>query len=228
MTEARENVDDQTKAPDVIASIYKSMSQIIEALNTDNLLLNKQVDKIRNELEFVCNTLAVLKVDTHEISATCTVRSEDLLELKKKLSAIGDLQKHVIETRNMLIQTLDTNIKSVKKELVELRNTKDNIRPYIKTIVEEEVKQYISAMPTLEKRFEALEREQRTVLANHIRKSTIQSRSSALQSDTDNISQLIRDEIHKNTDNAEIRLFMEKIEDNLTQLKARMAELNQN
>ncbi len=224
MADLNDDSSTEERAPDVIASIYKSMSQIIEVLNTDNLLLNRQVDKIRGELEFVCNTLATLKMDTHEISTTCTVRSEDLLELKKKLSAIGDLQKHVVETRNMLIQTLDVNIKSIKKELGELRNTKDNIRPYIKTIVEEEVKQYISMMPTLERRFEALEREQRTLLANHIRKSTIQARSSALQADADNISQLIKEErLSANTD---IRAFMEKIEEDINRLKLRMAELN--
>ncbi len=215
------NQVEDPKAPDVIQSIYKSMSQIIEALNTDNAMLNQQVNKIRGDLEFVCNTLATLKLDTQEMSSTCNVRSDDLVELKKKISAIGDLQKHVVETRNMLIQTLDANIKTIKKELIELRSNRDNIRPYIKTIVEEEVKQYLSGLPTLEKRFEALEREQRTILANHIRKSTVQSR-------IDGISQLIRDELDKNPIadvnqlREEQRVFIEKIEAYVTQIKAKL------
>lgn len=216
-----ESVSNEPKAPDVIQSIYKSMSQIIEALNTDNLMLNQQVNKIRGDLEFVCNTLATLKLDTQGISSTCNVRGDDLVELKKKIAAIGDLQKHVVETRNMLIQTLDANIKTIKKELIELRSNRDNIRPYIKTIVEEEVKEYLSGLPTLEKRFETLEREQRTILANHIRKSTVQSR-------IDGISQLIRDELDKNPIadvnqlRDEQRIFIEKIEAYVAQIKARL------
>lgn len=225
---------EEEKAPDVIASIYVSMSQIIDALNTDNLLLNKQVNKIRGELEFVCNTLATLKMDTQEISSVCGIRSSDLHELKKKIAAIGDLQKHVVETRNMLIQTLDTNIKSIKKELGELRNTKDNIRPYIKSLVEEEIKQYMSVMPSLEKRLDAFEREQRSVLANHIRKSTIQTRNTALQAETDGIAQMIKDNLNKTQDTTiadisqlkeEQRIFMEKIEGYLLQLKNKIGVL---
>lgn len=219
--------NEETKeTPDVISSIYKSMSQIIEALNTDNLILNQQVNKIRGELEFVCNTLATLKMDTQEISTVCFVRSEDL---KKKITALGDLQKHVIETRNMLIQTLDTNIKSVKKELSELKNNKDNIRPFIKSIVEEEIKQYLASMPVLEKRFEALEREQRTMLANHIRKSVVQSRNTALQAETDNLASIVREEIGKHQNIQDLqqlkeqqRIFMEKVEIYLAQFKEKL------
>lgn len=229
-TQENEETKETPDAPDVISSIYKSMSQIIEALNTDNLILNQQVNKIRGELEFVCNTLATLKMDTQEISTVCSIRSEDLNDLKKKIATLGDLQKHVVETRNILIQTLDTNIKSVKKELLELKNNKDNIRPFIKSIVEEEVKQYLASMPSLEKRFEALEREQRTMLANHIRKSVVQSRNTALQAETDNFASIVREEIGKHQDIQDIhqlkeqqRIFMEKIETYLAQFKEKLA-----
>jgi prefoldin subunit 5 len=120
---------------DVISSIYKSMSQIIEALNTDNVLLNKQVEKIRNELEYVHTTITSLKSDTETISTVCTIRNSDLMELKNKINIIGDLQKHVMDTRNMLIQTLDTNIKAIRKELADLHDTRD----YVKSLVEEEI-----------------------------------------------------------------------------------------
>lgn len=142
------------KAPDVIASIYLSMSKIIEALNTDNLLLNQQVNKIRKELEFVCQALSKLKTHTEEMSATYTnevgqingqietIKTDDLVQLRKKIDAVSSLQKHVIDTRNMLMQTLDSNIKIIKKELSELRNN----RPFIRAIVEEEVKAYLATI----------------------------------------------------------------------------------
>jgi len=192
MSQSENNSDsecEEQKAPDVIADIYKSMSQIIEALNTDNLLLNRQVEKIRGDLEFVCSTLASLKMDAQEISTTCTYRNEDLSDLKKKIHAVSDLQKHVVETRNMLIQTLDTNIKTIKKELTEIRTSRDNMRPYIKVIVEEEIKIHLDR---LEKKFESLERDQRMMLANHIRKSAVQPRV-----ETEIIAQLIREELAK-------------------------------
>lgn len=183
--------DTESEAPDVISSIYKSMSQIIEALNTDNLILNQQVNKIRGELEFVCNTLSTLKIDTQEISSTCLLQSNDL---KKKISALENLQKHVMETRNMLIQTLDVNIKSIKKELSEIKNNKDFFRPFIKSIIDEETKQYASIIHSLEKRFEVIENErenhQKTITNDHIRKSV-------LQTELDNLSKLVYEEFNK-------------------------------
>ncbi len=176
-TEISSDVESPIDAPDVISGIYKSMSQIIEALNTDNLILNQQVNKIRSDLGFVCTTLTSLKTDTQDVSIACTNRNNDLLELKKKIATLSDVQKQVLDTRNMLIQTLDSNIRIIKKELNELKNTRESFRPLIKSIIEEEVKLYLSKLPSIETRFESLEREQRTLLASHIRKSITQSNS---------------------------------------------------
>lgn len=144
--------DENDKAPDVISSIYQSMSKIIEALNTDNLLLNQQINKIRKELEFVCKTLSHLKSNTEEMTNTYinevdiinshikTIRFNELAELRKKIDGISSMQKHIVDTRNMLMQMLDTNMKIIKKEVSELRNNKHIIR----SIVEEEIKEYFS------------------------------------------------------------------------------------
>ncbi len=96
-----EYIDDN--APDVIASIYKSMSQIIEALNTDNVMLNQQIKKLRNELDFVCTSFIELKAHADELT--------------KKIEALSDLKKYMIDTRTALMQALDANNKNIKKEL---------------------------------------------------------------------------------------------------------------
>ena len=129
--------DDAPDSPDVISSIYKSMSQIIEALNADNLILNQQVNKIRSELEYVCNTVTNLKKSTVEISTICTNRTDELNDIKNKIAAFSTVQKNVLETRNMLMQTLDANIKAIKKDITDLRT---NLRPLIVTILDEELK----------------------------------------------------------------------------------------
>ncbi len=139
---------DEHKAPDLIANIYQSMSKIIEALNTDNLLLNRQVDKIRKELEFVCDTLTKLKSNQEEMSVIYAsevgqIKDIDIVELRKKINSISEIQKHVMETRNMLMQTLDANIKTIKKELSELRNEK----PLVRSVIEEEVDAYLRRNP---------------------------------------------------------------------------------
>jgi hypothetical protein len=112
-TSANANIGESTgvkKVPDVINGIYQSMSGIIEALNADNAILNQQVDKLYSLL----------------ISNASTIR-EDLADVKKKTEIIVDLQKQIMDTRNILLQTLDINIKNLKKEL-----STENIRKLIR------------------------------------------------------------------------------------------------
>lgn len=135
---------EEHKAPDLIANIYQSMSKIIEALNTDNALLNHQVNKIRKELDFVCGTITQLRTNQEEMSSIYInevgrIKDIDIYELRKKLSTLAEVQKHVMETRNMLMQTLDINMKVIKKEIAEIRNSK----PLIRSIVAEEISTYL-------------------------------------------------------------------------------------
>lgn len=101
---------DTEKVPDVISGIYQSMSNIIEALNADNAILNQQVDKLHSLL-----------------ISTASAIQEDLADVKKKADAVVDLQKQVMDTRNILLQTLDINMKNIKKEL-----STENIRKLIR------------------------------------------------------------------------------------------------
>lgn len=187
--ETNSDDDSQTDAPpDLISSIYKSMSQIIESLNTDNILINQQINKIRSELEFVCSMVAELKVDT--------VKNDAIVELKKKIAAINDLQKHVVDTRNMLVQTLDTNIKAIKRELSEMRATRDGMRGYIKSTVDEEIRTHMAQMDT---RLSQLEQ------SNAVRRDSIRSEAA-------NIAQIIKADL---SDNPEL---LEKINAHLARL----------
>ena len=99
----------EPQAPDVIASIYKSMSQIIEALNTDNAMLNQQIKKMRNELDFICTSFMELRAENDR--------------LKKELDSLSNTKKYMIDTRTSLMQLLDLNIKTIKKEITKNHET---------------------------------------------------------------------------------------------------------
>ena len=70
----------------VIDNIYKSMSKIIEALTTDNLILSQQIKKIRTELEFVCNTVATMKIDNQDLISAYTNEINSIMEQMQKLT----------------------------------------------------------------------------------------------------------------------------------------------
>jgi hypothetical protein len=141
-----EDSDIEDKAPDVIESIYKSMSKIIESINTDNLIINKQVSKIKSDLLIVCNTVSNIKLNIQEMN-------DEFDKIKKKTNAIPDLQRQAIETRNILLQSIDVNIKAIKKELLDLKTMQNTdayitspelLRAQIKAIIDEEIKIYIN------------------------------------------------------------------------------------
>jgi hypothetical protein len=139
-----ESAASEENAPDVIENIYKSMSKIIEVLTTDHLILNNQVSKIRSELEFICNTIANIKIETRDLSYKFG-------EFKKKLKAVSDIQKQIIETRNTLLQTLEINNKIIKKEISDIKNSYNQtqaemLRAQIKIIAEQEVKAYMMSL----------------------------------------------------------------------------------
>lgn len=105
----------------IIDTIYKTMSQIIETINMDNLILNRQISNAKDDLEH----LKIEGKSLHEKFDKCL---HELSEIKKKLNMIDELQKNVLETRNTLLQTLNLHMKNMKKELCESHLTKDKIR----------------------------------------------------------------------------------------------------
>lgn len=261
-----DSTDDEQPRENVIDTIYKSMSKIIEALNTDNLILNQQVQKIRNELEFVCNTVANMKVENQDLINTYTseinhisdqlqalsehradssIHDEflklqtlvsrlhhDMEALKSENDRIADLQKQMLDMRTMLLQMITSNINNLRKEFSDSRKVKDDVRSTIKLIIAEEMKDYMSKIPSLEQRFEELAREQRLSLAQNIRKSTVQ-RVNSLQTDTVSILDAVRQQIKDTDKSSDIEFlkkqqleFMTRVETLLTAMKTKIEGLS--
>ena len=185
------------------------MSKIIESLNTDNLIINKQLYKLK----------------------------EDLASGKSNVDkSINDLQKNLLDTRSMLMQMINTNIQSIRKDINDTR-MKSNantsaIYPVdlIKNLIKDSISEHTSA---LEKKFDDLAKEQRAYLSQHIRKSTIQ-RVNSLQLDTNVILELIKQqgqETEKATANDVEQLkkqqaeFMSNIEQMVLSIKDKMGKI---
>jgi hypothetical protein len=243
------------------------MSKIVEALNTDNLILNQQVQHIRTDLEFVCSSFAnlhvevqnrgdlyskdlevlagrvseisnklLLNVTNDEIPEQLPFDSKILTEINKKIintqTITSDIQKQIVDTRSLLLRTINTNIASVKKDLDEVRNIKDNLRPYIKSIVTEEVKAYMADMPVIDRKFNDFVREQRASLSQHIRKSTVQ-RVSGLKDETGFLISTIREEIAKTDKSRDIEkikkkqiTFIKNVEDIILGMQKQIEDLH--
>ena len=91
--------------PDLIANIYKTVSQIIESLNTDNELLNNNVVNIRNELLEVKKAIQKLQ---HNIISS---------------------RNALIQTIDNNVKNIKTDIESIKESISDekLRETIRNV-----------------------------------------------------------------------------------------------------
>lgn len=137
----------------------------------------------------------------------------------------------------MLMQVINSNMQTIRKEIIDVKKIKEDVRLHVKNIMTEEVKEYMNTLPSLEKRFEELAKEQRSVLSQHIRKSTIQKVGN-LQIETDSLINMIKQQISDtdkttNTDKtADIELlkkqqidFMTKIEQLVIEMKSKLDKL---
>ena len=128
-------------------------------------------------------------------------------------------------------------MQTIRKEIIDVKKIKEDVRLHVKNIMTEEVKEYMNTLPSLEKRFEELAKEQRSVLSQHIRKSTIQKVGN-LQIETDSLINMIKQQISDtdkttNTDKtADIELlkkqqidFMTKIEQLVIEMKSKLDKL---
>jgi hypothetical protein len=205
--EAEEVFDNEPN--NIIDNIYISMSKIIESLNTDNLLLNLQAKRIHEELEFVCQTIAELKLENQRVvihvenKLANSAHESSIMEIVNKLKSkiegptiikFNDLQKQIIDTRTLLLRTLTTSIGQIKKELMEVCKIKGDLRPQVKSVVAEEVKSYMASMPTLDAKFNNFAKEQRASLSQHIRRSTVH-RVSSMKSENSILITAVRDQI---------------------------------
>jgi len=205
---------------DVIDVIYRSMSKIIEALTTDNLLLNQQLKKVQSDLEFVCNTVAERKSENSNMiinNDLITQLNNDIVTLKNKNT---DLQRQILDTRTLLLRTVNDNIKNIKKDIISIKIT-----------IADEVKKYMSNMPSLESKFEDLAREYRSKLSQHIRKSTVQ-RVNSLQNESSQFISAIQEQMSAINNTADIeqlkteqREFISKMEKMFIQMKEKIDKL---
>lgn len=136
----------------IIGNIYKSMSNIIESLNVNNLLLTHQVNKIKQDLNNITTTMHEIKLNNQEMINTYTSEISSIMEqlenitekenklnnevvkIKKRNYTTLDLQKQILDTRTLLLQAMNNNIKKIKSELNE-----DNLRIYIRDLVNKEI-----------------------------------------------------------------------------------------
>lgn len=121
--------DDQQE--NVIDTIYKSMSKIIEALNADNLILNQQVQKIRSELEFVCNTVADMKVENQDLINTYT---SEINRISDQLQALSDTKNNSsIQDEFLKLQAL---VSKLHQDMELLKSENDRIADLQKQILD--------------------------------------------------------------------------------------------
>lgn len=99
----------------VIDSIYTTMSRVIEALNTDMLLLNKQLEKLRTDLEFACQTILDLKSEQQEIM--CNYNT-DIATINTQINTLLESRVDDIELTNE-INNIKQSIKGLMSKISE-------------------------------------------------------------------------------------------------------------
>lgn len=86
---------------EVISQIYKSMSQLIEALSLDNQLLNTSIQEIKKELSQIQG-----------------------LNLAGRLNQLDAMREQQVSIRNSTLSTMEMNLRTIRKELSEVQTMK--------------------------------------------------------------------------------------------------------
>lgn len=89
---------DSSEVPDMVNRIYKSMSNVVETLNTDNILLKQEARILHYKID-------KLRLSQESAIETFTSRLESIE------ASIENLKRYSIQTRNLLIATLEANKK---------------------------------------------------------------------------------------------------------------------
>lgn len=191
---------DEEKIPDIEASqiienVYNSMAKIIEVLNADNVIINKQINQIKVELNSVLAAVASMKSENQDIVNAYTAEINSILEniqkitnnenteeikkefnnlnelinklnsemdnIKKKQLDLPNVQKQILDTRTLLLQTINTNMKNIRKEIPDANNIKNIIRPVVVECVNEAV----------ERKLADFTKEQRLMMSQYMRKN---------------------------------------------------------
>jgi len=105
----------------IIGNIYNSMSKIIEAINKDNLIINQQVKRIKEELEIVCKTVSELKDANVEIITTHTAELSSIMEQIEYMS-----NNEGGNTIKIEMEKIKLSVKQLNDEMESLKNKNNN------------------------------------------------------------------------------------------------------
>jgi uncharacterized protein (DUF342 family) len=94
---------DSDESYDQINDIYSSMSDIIEDLQLNIVLLTNKYLFLKQEIENI-------KIQNNNEINNIKIQNNN---------EINNIKKSIIENRNILLQTLDINVKQIKKEFKE-------------------------------------------------------------------------------------------------------------
>ena len=137
-----EEYDEYDENP--VEYLYDSLSNIIDQIKADHLLLLKQAEQIRREMGILYEKIN--QIDTKRIT------------------------KMIVDTRSMLLKRIDLEVSKTNDDTI-INDIKNEIRSHVKKIIDEEIKLYTNKLPTLDKKFNALVREQRASLSQYMRRS---------------------------------------------------------
>ena len=98
---------DEDPIPDKLDDYYMSLSDMMETVHTDHLLLSKSINDISH-------TIATVKLDIEGMRDTY---SDDVSTIKKE---IASLKRMIHDNRNTFLMALDQNIKAIKVRLDKL------------------------------------------------------------------------------------------------------------
>jgi hypothetical protein len=200
---AKETLKNQEKEIDT-DGMYHSLSKIIEILDSDRLILNQQVKKIKHDMEFVYKTIGSLNLEIeymkntyleenayvlNKISSNKSENSiptespnkyEAHITLKTDIEDLYNKCKKIPELKKQILQMRSMILKIVNNHVDTIKKELCDLKESklnINKIIYEEVKKYIANAPSLEQRFDSFDKKYKAKMAHYVRKSTIQKKS---------------------------------------------------
>jgi hypothetical protein len=109
----KQKIEDSDSEEEDVSTVYQSLSKIIETMNSDNLIIDKKLTMLQNDISYL---------------------NYDVAESKKSFSSeLALVQKQLIDMRTMVVQLINNNNATLKK-------IKDDLPLQIKNIVRDELR----------------------------------------------------------------------------------------
>ena len=202
----------------LLDTVFQSMSNVISALTLDMQTLNSKLERLQINVMAVCGS--------YEEKFTDLKKDHDNIKLHK--NNLTDVHRQLLDTRSSILQMLGTNIADLKREVMDVRKIKDELRQQIKLVIVEEMNDYMSKMPTLENKFTSLEKDLRANQAQYLRKSMVQKVNS-ISTDTSSLIEIIKQQIKETSTTGDIESlraqqleFMNKVERTIVEMKSKL------